>query len=78
MIRKIKLFLGIYNLREEFQLYCTEQFGEEYVEEYLQKYDDINCGIPIGGMIETVMFLALVDSLKVDLNSKSIWRFLKK
>ena len=78
MIRKIKLFLGIYNLREEFKLYCIKEFGKECGNEFLQKYDDINQGMPIGNMVETVAFLNLVDYVKSELESKSVWKILKK
>ena len=38
--------------------------GEEYVEEFLAKYDDINRGIPIGGIAETIAFLNIIEHIK--------------
>ena len=38
--------------------------GEEYVEEFLAKYDVINRGIPIGGIVDTIAFLNLIERIK--------------
>lgn len=38
--------------------------GEKYVEEFLAKYDDINRGIPIGGIAETIAFINLIERIK--------------
>ena len=38
--------------------------GEEYVEEFLAKYDAINRGIPIGGIVDTIAFLNLIERIK--------------
>ena len=38
--------------------------GEEYVEEFLAKYDDINRGIPIGRIAETITFLNIIEHIK--------------
>lgn len=79
MIRKIKLFFGIYNLREEGRLFCIREFGEEYGDEFIQKYDDLNQGIPIGGIYETAVFIDLVEHIKTELDKQS-WKrlFYKK
>ena len=38
--------------------------GEEYVEEFLAKYDDINKGVLIGGIAETIAFLNIIERIK--------------
>ena len=38
--------------------------GEEYVEEFLSNYDNINRGVPIGGIAETIVFLNMIEEIK--------------
>lgn len=42
----------------------SKEFGEEAGEEFGQMYDSINCGIPIGGLLETAVFLDMVEKVK--------------
>ena len=37
---------------------------KEYVEEFLARYDDINRGVPIGGIVKTIAFLNLIERIK--------------
>ena len=39
---------------------CREKYGDDFVE----MYDTVNSGIPIGNMEETQIFLAMVDAAK--------------
>lgn len=57
-----KLFRKKYGLRD----YCRELYGDEFVE----NYDRLNKGEPIGNLAETVIFLNLVDYAKQQLNKK--------
>lgn len=57
IIRKIKKWLGLYDLRTEGAKWVKENLGAEYVDEFLKKYDNINRGIPIGGLYETAVFI---------------------
>lgn len=61
---KIRKKLGLYNLRKEGAKWVAKNIGEDYVEEFLAKYDDINRGIPIGGIAETVVFLDMIERIK--------------
>jgi len=64
IIRKLKKMLGLYDLRSEGAKWVKENLGAEYVEEFLEKYDNLNRGIPIGGIYETAVFLDMVETIK--------------
>lgn len=55
-----------YNLRRELAKWVKKNLGAEWVEEALEKYDKINRGIPIGSLAETVVFIDLVETVKVE------------
>lgn len=67
LIHNIRIKLGLYDLRKEGAKWVSENIGEEYVDEFLEKYDDINRGIPIGGMLETAVFLDMIEQIKVQI-----------
>ena len=52
------------DLREFGADWVRDNLGAEYVDEYLEKYDKINSGVPIGGFIETAMFLNMIERIK--------------
>lgn len=64
LIHNIRIKLGLYDLRKEGAKWVSENIGKEYVDEFLEKYDDINRGIPIGGMVETAVFLDMIEQIK--------------
>ena len=64
LIHNIKIKLGLYDLRKEGTKWVAKNMGEEYVEEFLAKYDDISRGVPIGGIAETIVFLNLIERIK--------------
>lgn len=64
LIHSIRIKLGLYDLRKEGAKWVSKNIGEEYVDEFLEKYDDINRGIPIGGMAETAVFLDMIEQIK--------------
>ena len=64
LIHNIRIKLGLYNLRKEGIKWVSENIGEKYVDEFLEKYNDINRGIPIGGMAETIVFLDMIKQIK--------------
>ena len=55
-----------YNLRSELANWVERNIGAEYVTEALEKYDKINSGVPIGGMAETMVFVAMVETVKAE------------
>lgn len=67
----LKLF-GVYDLKEEGCKWVKREFGEEYVDEFCEKYDSINRGIPIGGLQETILFVDMVDRIKKELKDKTL------
>lgn len=73
----LKLF-GIYNLKEEGRKWCVREFGEQYESEFVEKYEAINRGIPIGGFYETVVFLDMVETIKRELKEKTIVHRIKE
>ena len=70
MIRKILLFFGIYNLEKEGQIWVRNNIGEEWVDDFTKKYNDINRGIPIGNFVETAIFLDMIEKIRQECNSK--------
>ena len=64
LIHKIKIKLGLYDLRKEGAKWVAKNIGEECVEEFLADYDAINKGIPIGGIAETIVFLNMIEEIK--------------
>ena len=64
LIHNIRIKLGLYNLRKEGAKWVAKNMGEKYVEEFLAKYDDINRGVPIGGIVETMIFINLIERIK--------------
>ena len=64
LIHNIRIKLGLYDLRKEGAKWVAKNIGEDYVEEFLAKYDDINRGIPIGGMAETIVFINMIEQIK--------------
>lgn len=67
LIHNIRIKLGLYDLRKEGAKWVAKNLGENYVEEFLAKYDDINRGIPIGGMVETMIFLEMIEQIKKEI-----------
>lgn len=67
LIHKIRIKFGLYNLRKEGIKWVAKNIGEEYVEEFLEKYDNLNRGIPIGGFAETIVFLDLIERIKAEI-----------
>ena len=72
-----KLF-GIYDLKEEGRKWCIREFGEQYGDEYVEKYEAINKGIPIGDMYETMVFIDMVETIKRELKEKTIKQRIRK
>ena len=70
LIHNIKIKLGLYDLRKEGAKWVAKNIGEDYVEEFLAKYDDINRGIPIGGLVETMAFLDMIEQIKKDIKNE--------
>lgn len=66
LIRKIRIRLGLYDLRAEGAKWVARNLGDEWVDEFLEKYDNLNRGIPIGGFVETIAFLDMIERIKND------------
>jgi hypothetical protein len=64
LIHNIRIKLGLYDLRKEGAKWVVKNIGENYVDEFLAKYDAINRGIPIGRMAETLVFLDMIEQIK--------------
>lgn len=66
-LNKIRKKLGLYDLRLEEIKWVKKNIGEKYVDEFIEKYDKVNQGIPIGGIEETVIFLHLIEKIKSEI-----------
>lgn len=54
----------LYDLRKEVAIWVEKNIGAEYIKEALDKYDKINSGIPIGDVLETMVFLDMIERIK--------------
>lgn len=69
---------GKYDLKEVGKKWVEENLGKDYVEDFEEKYENINRGIPIGGMYETMLFVDMVNRIKAEYEAKSPYhRFMK-
>lgn len=59
-----------YNLRSELANWVERNIGSEYVDEAIEKYDKINSGVPIGGMLETAAFIDMVETVKAEVEER--------
>ena len=59
-----------YNLRSELAKWVKKNIGDEYVDDTLVKYDKINSGVPIGGIVETVAFVDMVETVKAEIEGR--------
>jgi len=67
LIHNIRIKLGLYNLRKEGAKWVAKNIREDYVEEFLEKYDNLNRGIPIGVLAETIVFLDMIEQIKEEI-----------
>lgn len=67
LLHKLRIKLGLYDLEKEGAKWVAKNLGEEYVEEFKEKYEKINRGIPIGGFAETAVFLNMVEKIKSEI-----------
>jgi hypothetical protein len=70
LIHNIRIKLGLYDLRREGAKWVAKNIGEDYVEEFLTKYDDINRGISIGGIEETIIFLDMIERIRKEIQDR--------
>ena len=64
MFKRFRKKHGLYDLRKEVAVWVEKNIGAEYVEEALEKYDKINSGVPIGGFVETAVFIDMIERIK--------------
>lgn len=64
LFSRIRKKFGRYDLRKEGAKWVEKNIGPEYVDEFCENYDKLNQGIPIGGFIETAVFLDMIEQIK--------------
>ena len=67
ILSKIRKKFGWYDLRKEGAKWVEKNLGTEWVQDFCEKYDNINRGIPIGGFAETAVFLDMVERIKQEI-----------
>lgn len=72
MWSKIKLWLGIYNLRSECAKKVNAEIGKEAEEDFLSLYDAINSGTPVS-FIEAATVVHIVEETKAEMRAKSLF-----
>ena len=61
---KIRKKFGWYDLRKEGAKWVEKNIGPEYVDEFLEKYDKLNHGVPIGDLYETSVFINMINMIE--------------
>lgn len=67
ILSKIRKKFGLYDLRKEGAKWVAKNLGEEYVQEFLDKYDTLGRGGVIGGFYETAMFISMIETIKSEI-----------
>lgn len=67
ILSKIRKKFGWYDLRKEGAKWVEKNLGAEWVRDFCEKYDSINNGIPIGGFVETAVFIDMVERIKQEI-----------
>ena len=67
ILSRIRKKFGLYDLRKEGVKWVRKNLGEEWVQDFCEKYDNINRGIPIGGFAETAVFIDMVERIKKEI-----------
>ena len=67
LLHRLRIKLGLYDLKIEGAKWVAKNIGEEYVDEFKEKYEKINQGIPIGGFEETATFLDMIEQIKSEI-----------
>ena len=67
LFKRFRKKQGLYDLRKTVAKWVEKNLGKEYVDEALDKYDKVNRGIPIGGILYTIAFLDMVERVKAEL-----------
>ena len=55
-----KEWLRKFSRKKDLREVCREKYGDDFVE----MYDMVNAGVPIGNLEETKIFLAMVEAAK--------------
>lgn len=67
ILSKIRKAFGLYDLRKEGAKWVAKNLGEEYVQEFLDKYDTLGKGGTIGGFNETAIFLSMIETIRAEI-----------
>lgn len=67
ILSKIRKKFGLYDLQKEGAKWVAKNLGEEYVQEFLDKYDTLCRGGVIGGFYETAMFISMIETIKSEI-----------
>ena len=52
------------DLRAAGTAWVANNIGDEFIDEFCEKYDALSSGIPIGGLIETIVFLDMLEKIR--------------
>lgn len=72
LLHKIRIKLGLYNLEEEGARWVAKNIGEQYIQEFRDKYETLCRGGAIGGFLETAVFVDMIEQIKRDLAEDKI------
>lgn len=59
--------MNIFKKKKSLRELCQEKYGDEFIE----LYDKLGAGEPIGNMVETVIFLELIEEVRKE---RMIWK----
>ena len=52
--------------RPDLRTMCVKMYGEEFG----KIYDDMNCGIPVGGFMETAAYISKIEEVRKNFKCK--------
>ena len=71
---KYNLFRNLFRRKPSLRDKCVAEYGEEFGE----MYDALNMGEPIGGFVETIVFLDKLEKVRKEMETERTCFFLKK
>ena len=53
----------IFGKKQDLRKACIDKYGKEFGE----IYDNMSCGIPVGGFLETTIFIDMIEKVKQEI-----------
>lgn len=63
VVKIVKLRKKLFGKKQDLRKACIEKYGKEFGE----IYDNMNRGIPVGGFLETTIFIDMIEKVKQEI-----------